>query len=152
LVGPGKSFDRGVLSSRDDLITKGRAGGGEGEFSTIQENGDPELHLGVRGYLFYCPVVLGVPELNISIGPAASKQGAGCGGREGEGVDGRRHIVDKPAPVDFHGNREVVVKRGEENKRGGTMKARRRTDSKERRMQLANTTQRMYRGRCEWTE
>lgn len=67
-------------------------------------------------YLFHGPIVLGVPEFNISIGSATCQQGTGCSGGKGEGIDSRRHIVNKPAPVDFHGSEVVKKKEAEEKK------------------------------------
>ena len=64
---PSKSLDRGVLSSWDDLIRRGKAG----EFSTIQEKGDPVLQVGVRATFSTVQSFLGFQS---SISPLALPQ------------------------------------------------------------------------------
>ena len=62
-----------------------------------------ELSLSLWCYLFQGPLVLWVPELDISIGPSAGEDGAGCVGSEGEGIDGGGDIVHESTSVDLHG-------------------------------------------------
>lgn len=54
-------------------------------------------------YLFQGPVVLWVPELNISVSPSAGEHWAGGVRCECEGIDSGRNVVDESTSVDLHG-------------------------------------------------
>lgn len=71
-------------------------------------------------YLFQGPVVLWVPELDISVSPSAGEDWAGGVWCECKGIDGGRDVVDESTSVNLHGVGVVERRRMDKKKKGRT--------------------------------